>query len=70
MYRVKKRVLKFLALPILLLTQSTLCIWPPHHLIVPRIYIEHKKVYIKRHMSLFLVQRAIVASGREVGALG
>jgi hypothetical protein len=70
MYHVEKEVLKILAPPISLLTWSTLCIQPPRPLTVPRMSFEDKKAYIKRRMCSILVKRAVVAYGREVGALG
>ena len=70
MYHVKKEVLKFLAPPISLLTQQPLCIQPPRPLTVLRMSFEDKKAYIKRRTCSFLVKRAVVAYGREVGALG
>jgi hypothetical protein len=70
MYYVKKEVLKILAPLILLLTQQPLCIQPLRPLIVLRISFKDKKAYIKRRICFFLVKRAIVAYGREVGALG
>jgi hypothetical protein len=70
MYHVKKEVLKILAPPILLLTRQPLCIQPPRPLIVLRMSFEDKKAKIKRRIYSFLVKRAVVACGKEVGALG
>jgi hypothetical protein len=70
MYYVEKEVLKFLAHQLLLLTRTPPSISPPPLFKTLYICFEDKKAYIKRRTCSFLVKRAVVAYGREVGALG